>query len=207
MNYTFYINYNSVTTQVYPLNWLECTLVDEKERDQIFYRRKFVGSLTFGTGRIEVTVESGSNVVSFICEDYTLFHDIEVLEPCGRIDLLILKDGDSYWEGYFSTSMGKWDLDNKTFTITPIVTDDYSDWDNYGKDEVNFLAEVATEVTTNSASVTYDSNRWLTDVIEALGNHVFGTVSLQVFSLLQLLIMLQDLQINILSLLLPRSLT
>ena len=165
MNYTFYISTaSSVSYQVYPLNWLECTLVDEKEREQQFYRRKFEGALTFGGKKL--------------CTDFDLFYTFEQSDPCQTLYLFIFKDGDSYWEGYFSTSMGKWDLDNKTFSVTPKVIDDYTDWDNYGKDEVNFLAEVVTEVTTNSASVTYDSNRWLTDVIEAIGNHVFGTVNL-----------------------------
>lgn len=166
MNYTFYISTaSSLNNQVYPLNWLECTLVDEKERDQIFYRRKFEGALTFGGKKL--------------CTDFDLFYAYEQDDPCQTLYLFIFKDGDSYWEGYFSTSMGKWDLDNKTFTVTPKVIDDYTDWDDYGKDEVNFLAEVATEVTTNTASYTYDSNRWLMDVIEAVGNHVFGTVTVQ----------------------------
>jgi len=172
MTYTFFITTAlSFIYEVTPLNWLECSLVDEKETDQIFYRRNFNGSLTFGGKKL--------------CVDYNIFRAIEVSDPCEYIYLLILKDGDVYWEGYFSTSMGKWDLDNQTFTVTPIVIDDYTDWDDFGKDEVNFLDaaiiphDVAHIATTHTASYTYDSNRWLIDVITVLGNHVFGTINLE----------------------------
>ena len=49
MTYTFFItDASSVETEVFPLNWLECALVWEKEKDEVFYRQKFEGSLTFG---------------------------------------------------------------------------------------------------------------------------------------------------------------
>lgn len=183
MNYTFFINYNSVVSQVYPLNWLECTLVDEKEKDQIFYRRKFQGALTFGAGRIAVTEESGSMVVSHICEDYTIFNDIRVADPCARIDLLILSGTDVYYEAYFSISEGEWDFDNKLFTITPLPTDDYSDWAEDGDLEFNIL-NVATTVTVNCNGYSYTRNRWLFDVIEYLATQIFPgcTVSSKFFT-------------------------
>lgn len=173
MNFTFYINYNSVVTQVYPKNWLECTLVDEKERDQVFYRRKFQGALTFGAGRIAITEESGSTVVSFMCEDYDLFNTIRLVDPCARIDLLILSGTSIYYEAYFSISQGEWDFDNKLFTITPLPTDDYTEWDQNGDLEFNIL-NVAPIVTVDCNGWAYTRNRWLFDVIEYLANEVFS---------------------------------
>lgn len=160
MDYTFFVTYNSVVTQVFPLNWLECSLVDEKEKDQVFYRRKFDGTLTFGGKRL--------------CADYDLFNDIRLIDPCGRIDFLILLDLDIYWEGYFSTSMGEWDLDNQIFTITPTVTDDYSDWDLYGNDDFNLLTVPATIDPIECNGYSYTRMRWLIDVIEYLAQQVFG---------------------------------
>jgi hypothetical protein len=183
VNYTFFINYNSTVTQVYPLNWLECSLIDEQEKDQVFYRRKFQGALTFGSGRIEITVESGVNVVSHICEDYDLFNTIRLADPCARIDLLILSGTDVYYEAYFSISEGEWDFDNKLFVITPLPTDDYSNWAEDGDLEFNILS-VAPTVTVNCNGYSYTRNRWLLDVIEYLALQVFPacTVSSNIFT-------------------------
>ena len=165
MNYTFFINYNSVVAQVYPLNWLECSLVDEKEKDQVFYRRKFEGSLTFGGKKL--------------CADFNLFYDIEVADPCGRIDLLILSDLDVYYEAYFSTAQGEWDLDAQTFTVQPLPTDNYSDWNDHGDDEYNILDDAVTGLSRFSTildvpfSVTYEENFMLVDVIEYLAQQTF----------------------------------
>lgn len=183
MNYTFFINYNSVVTQVYPLNWLDCTLVDEPEKDQVFYRRKFQGALTFGPGRIEVTIESGVTVVSHICEDYDVFNTIRLADPCARIDLLILSGTNVYYEAYFSISQGEWDFDNKLFTITPLPTDDYSDWAEDGDLEFNIL-NTTPAVTVECNGYSYTRNRWLFDVIEYLAAQVFPgcTVSSDLFT-------------------------
>jgi hypothetical protein len=159
MTYSFFISgASSVVYQVYPLNWLECTLVDEKERDQVFYRRKFNGQLTFGGKKL--------------CADFNLFNDFNA-DPCELIYLLILQDTDIYWEGYFTTSMGEWDLDNQTFTVTPLPIDDYFLWDEYGKVEYNIL-NVAPVVTVECNGWSYTRNRWLLDVIEYLAVQVFG---------------------------------
>jgi len=164
MNYTFLVTYNSITTEVFPLNWLECSLVDKQEKDQIFYRRKFEGALTFGGKKL--------------CADFNLFYDIETTDPCGRIDLTIYLESDIYWEGYFSTSMGSWDLDCQTFTITPLAIDNYSDWEVLGDIEYNIISGVATTVTTNTTDQAYTRNRWLTDVIEYLAQQIYPAVTL-----------------------------
>ena len=157
MNYTFFINYNSVVTQVYPLNWLDCALVDQKE-DQVFYRRKFEGSLAFGGKKL--------------CPDFNTLYAIEQANPYARIDLLILLDTDIYWEGFFSTASGEWNLKEKTFTVTPKVTDDYADWDEYGDVDHNILSIAAT-VTVECNGYSYTRNRWLWDVIEYVAGETF----------------------------------
>lgn len=164
MTYTFFINSaSSVVYQVYPLNWLECSLVDEKEKDEVFYRRKFNGKLTFGGKKL--------------CDDFNLFYGFEQTDPCETIYLLILRDTEIYWEGYFSTSDGEWDLDAQTFTVTPTVLDNYNEFLEDGDVEYNILDyefyNVYPKVTTNVyyAGVydeTYTRNIWLKDVIEYL---------------------------------------
>ena len=178
MNYTFFISYGGTNvTQVYPLNWLECSLIDEKERDQVFYRRKFQGALTFGAGRIAVTEESGSTIVSYLCEDYDLFNDIRIADPCARIELLILNGLDIYYEAYFSISQGEWDFDNKLFTITPLPTDDYSDWIEEGDFEYDILSltsAVNTVYDDGATTTIYSRTRLLSDVIQKIAEQVFG---------------------------------
>jgi hypothetical protein len=163
MTYEFYITTaSSVSYQVYPLNWLECTLVDEKEDDEVFHRRKFQGALTFGGKKL--------------CADYNLFYDIEQSDPCGQIYLFIFRDGDSFWEGYFSTSMGEWDYDNMTFTVTPEVIDDYTVFDQEGDTEYSVLTQSAVTVNMIYNGVTYafDRFRYLMDFIEYVADQICG---------------------------------
>jgi len=167
MTYEFYISTaSSVSYQVYPLNWLECSLVDEKEEDQIFYRRKFEGSLTFGGKKL--------------CPDFDLFYGFEQTDPCEEIYIFILRDGDSFWEGYFSTSMGEFDLDNRTFTITPQVIDDYTVFDEEGDTEYSVLTQdvVTVNLTYNGVTYAFDRFRYLMDFIEYMADQICGaTVS------------------------------
>lgn len=166
MTYTFWINNNSVVTQVYPLNWLECTLQDSKEKGQVFYRRKFQGALTFGGKKL--------------CCDYELFYDIEVVTPCNRLYILIMRDTEIYWEGYFSTSMGAWDLDAQTFTITPLLLDDYLPFDEDGDVLYSVLTQSAETVnlTYKGNTYTFDRCRYLIDFIEYVVNSICsGTVT------------------------------
>ena len=164
MTYTFFISTaSSVTYQVYPLNWLDCSLVDEKEKDQQFYRRKFEGELTFGGKKL--------------CSDFNLFYGFEQIDPysgafscypSGSVTLIGM--------GYFSTANGTFNLAESTFTVTPKPLDDYSDWAEGGELEYNIL-DVATEVTVECNGFGYTHNRWLWDVIEYLAEQIFPGVT------------------------------
>lgn len=163
MTYTFFITTpSSVVYQVYPLNWLECSLVWEKEKDQQYYRQKFEGSLTFGGKKL--------------CADYNLFRDIELFDPCSLVYLLILRDTDIYWEGYLSTSMGEWDLDNQTFTVTPLLLDDYTVFDEEGDVDYSIigLADVTVNMTYNGTTYIFDRCHYLMDFIEYMANQICG---------------------------------
>jgi hypothetical protein len=162
MTYRFYININSVVTEVFPLNWLETSLVDEKEKDQVFYRRKFEGSLTFGGKKL--------------CADFDLIYSAYQTNPCGRIYLLILRDLEIYWEGYFSPSAGDWDLDCRTVTVKPLPVDDYSAWSENGDVQYQILAlpRVNTVFDDGAETETYSRSILLWNVIEYLAQHVFG---------------------------------
>lgn len=163
MTYTFYITDSTSTeTEVHPLNWLECALVWEKEDDEVFYRQKFEGALTFGGKKL--------------CVDYDLLYAYEVDDPCQVLYLTIYKDGALYWEGFFTTGQGEWDFDAKTFTITPSVIDDYTDWEAEGDKEYQILAlsRVNTIYNDGADIITYDRTILLMDVIEYLAQQTFS---------------------------------
>jgi len=162
MTYSFFINYNSVVTQVYPLGWLETSLVDEKEKDQVFYRRKLDGSLTFGGKKL--------------CADFTAIYDIFQSNQCARIDLLVLRDLDIYFEGYFSPAQCEWDFDNKTVTVKPLTTDDYSTWAENGDMQFQILAlpRVNTVFDDGATVINYSRSILFWNVIEYLAEQVFG---------------------------------
>lgn len=163
MTYEFYISTaSSVSYQVYPLNWLECSLVDEKEKDQIFYRRKFEGSLTFGGKKL--------------CADFNLIYGFYQADPCQEVYLIILRNGDSFWEGYFSPAQCEWDLDNRTVTVSPITIDDYVSWVEGGDMEYQILAlpRVNTIYDDGATIINYSRSLLLWDVIEYLAQQVFG---------------------------------
>ncbi len=165
MTYQFYISTaSSVSYQVYPLNWIDCSLVDEKEKGKAQYRRKFEGTLTFGGKKL--------------CSDFNLFYGFEQTDPCEELYLIILRNGDSYWEGYFTTSMGDWDLDAGTFTITPLPLDDYVAFDQGGDTMYSILA--CTAVTSNmvygpkATEYAFTRCRYLTDFIEYCASQICG---------------------------------
>ena len=164
MTYRFYITIGSSQVEVHPLNFMKTSLVDAQDEGEIFYRRKFNGTLRF------------------IGDDFDLFYMVESVEPCTEIFLLIeQKDSGAntyhtYWEGYFSTTNGTFDLDNCTFDVTPKPYDDYKNFDNYGDKEYNLFAYGAPdndkETSTILPAVTYDRNFWLTDVIEYIVQNI-----------------------------------
>jgi hypothetical protein len=153
MTYRFYITIGSSQVEVHPLNFMKTSLVDSQESGEIFYRRKFNGTLRF------------------IGDDFDLIYMVEQVDPCTEI-VLTIEQRDSgaatyhtYWEGYFSTTNGTFDLDNCTFDVTPKPYDLYKNFATNGDVEYNIL-DVTPEVTTSTTLVTYTHNRYLTDVIE-----------------------------------------
>lgn len=155
-----------LATEVFPLNWLECSLLDERESEQQFYRRKFQGSLTFGGKKH--------------CADFTLFYDIEQLDPCEEIYFMIFRDGVLWWEGYFSTSKGEWDLDAQTFTVTPLTIDDYNEWERMGDEEFNLIYNITPQIVNyddGSDTETYERCLPIGDVIEYLVQQIYPTLT------------------------------
>ena len=158
--YRFYITIGSTETEVFPLNFLESAIVDERQDEpRVYYRQPFQGTLTF------VNNNGG--------DDFDLLYSAELVTPCDPILLRVERVGVTYWEGQFSTTDGKWDLDNCTFTVTPKLADDYVDMLDKADIQHNIL-DIATEVTTTAllgaTTEVYTHNRWLTDVIDYLAS-------------------------------------
>lgn len=152
--YKHYLTILSSRVEVFPLNFNSTSLIDEKEKDQIFYRRKFNGTLRFKG------------------DDFELLYVAELTSPCEYIIYEIEKKVSGtcntyeiYWAGQFSTTDGAFDLDRCTFDVTPSLVDDYMNFILNGDIEYNIL-DIPTIVTTNTHAQTYDRNRWLIDVIE-----------------------------------------
>ncbi len=172
--YRFYINtFSSVTYEVFPLNFLNTSLVDELEKEQVFYRRKFSGTLLFGTNDkvFNVSGEECNRI-----DDFALLWAIENSDSCAVIYLTITRTvegvADTYWEGYFSTTDGTFDIDKCTFEVTPLVLDDYNEILENAEKEYNlFLGvdnDIETEAIRGAIHYTYSRNMWLMDVIEYL---------------------------------------
>jgi hypothetical protein len=127
--YRFYVYEapTSVSYEVFPLNFLSTTITFEKDKEKIFYRKKFSGSLLFGTNS-KVTDYDG--VDHNRTEDWDLFWTIEQLDPDAilYLDIHRITSGvvTTYWEGFFSTTDGKFDIDRCTFEVTPTVNDEYT---------------------------------------------------------------------------------
>lgn len=129
--YRFYVYEapTSISYEVYPLNFLSTTISYEKEKNTTFYRRKFNGSLLFGTNSKVIDYDDGVTVHNRR-EDWDLFWGIENADPDAVLYLDIHKIiggvTETYWEGFFSTTDGKFDIDRCTFEVTPTVNDDYT---------------------------------------------------------------------------------
>lgn len=143
MTYTFFLTVGSSVTEVFPLNFLESTLIDEQESNRIFYRRKFNGSLTF--------VNSNGD------DDFDLLYVIQQTYPCSKLLFEIKKNGVNYWSGYFSVSEGEFDFDKCTFSVTPLPDDDYADLLDKADDQYNILTLSAFQ--TSAGSFVYTRNR------------------------------------------------
>ncbi len=180
--YRFYLTLTSVNYEVFPLNFNETSIVQQRSEGHAFYRNKFKGDLIFGSNTFATSSEGETNNRRF---DFDLLWDIESEESCSKIYLEITKTvsgiTETYWDGYFSTSDGKFDLDRCTFTVTPYVDDIYSEFEDKGDDEYNLpdMPVIAPsfgtglEITTTSTSgVSYTHNRLLINVLKYIVNQI-----------------------------------
>jgi hypothetical protein len=166
MNYRFYLTILSSRVEVFPLNFLKTSLGDRPEQGQLFYRRKFNGTLRF-----YCNTKTGTT-------DFELLYLIEQVDNCTDLILDIEQKNSgantyhNYWTGHFSTTNGEFDLDNSTFDVTPLPYDNYLNFDIYGSKEYNiFLAGGPVhniETSTIIPAAAYNRNFWLIDVIEYL---------------------------------------
>jgi len=185
--YRHYVTYpvGSVTYEVFPLNFNKTSIVSELEKGHVFYRNKFSGKLIFGS---DSKVFDDSDVEQNRMDDWSLFWATEQAAPCARIDYEITREVGgvvtTYWEGYFSTSEGEFDLDKCLFSVVPIVDDIYSIWLDKGDVEYNMASMlvgstpsvpyISTSMTryidtagvVTSTTFTYAHTRLLTDVLK-----------------------------------------
>jgi len=191
--YRFYISTaSSVSYEVFPLKFLSSALVYELEGDQVFYRRKFNGSLLFGTNSL---VLDASGVSHNRKEDWDLFWAVEQTDPSEKLYLTITKDFggvvDVYWDGYFATSEGKFDIDICTFEVTPIAIDDYTEVLEMADVQYNFLSTTDGVASMGTVTTTYDGDtinytrmRWLTrigsdNVLEFIAKQMIPTCTVE----------------------------
>lgn len=160
MIYRFYLTIGSTVTEVFPLNFLESKLIDEQEGSNIFYRRKFSGTLSF--------VNNNGD------DDFDLLYFVQQNDPCGKILFEVKRDGVSYWVGYFSVTDGKFDLDREVFEVTPLPDDDYEDLMEKVDDKYNIinvftsgLTEVTVTATKDGVTTSYTRNRWIYNPVYA----------------------------------------
>ena len=166
-NFPIYRFYIDTDTEVFPLNFIESKLIDEPLNHLIEYRRVYNGSLIFGTNSRAID-ESG--VEQNRKDDWTLFWGIEQATPCQKLLFTITKnsvtipfaDSEIYWEGYFSTTDGKFDIDKCTFEVEPLTNDKYAPILELADLQYNIL-DITTIVTaeTQNPYYFYDNNRWL----------------------------------------------
>jgi hypothetical protein len=174
--YRFYLSEpSSLTYEVFPLNFESTKLIDELEKGQLFYRRKFNGSLFFG-GNSKVIDYEGN--LHDRCDDWNLLYGFEQTDPCAKLYLQINKIVAGvvypYWDGFFRTSDGFFDIDVKTFEITPTVNDEYVFILSHTDEQHDILINTP-EVSVyadDGVSIyeTYTHNHLLIDVISFLMN-------------------------------------
>ncbi len=165
--YKFILTHNSTPREVFPLGFLECALIDEVEENNIFYRSSFDGELTFGGKGLQ--------------DDFNYLWNIENSTPCDRIDITIYRNENIYWQGYFSTSSGEWDLDECTFKVTPLVLDNYNVLLDKSDIEYNILSHGVTKVdpvdviSDNGIEViTYYRNFFVWDIVKYIVTEMLG---------------------------------
>ena len=79
--------------------------------------------------------------------------------------------------------MGEWDLDNQTFTITPLVNDGYIVFDDEGDVTYSVLTQAVNTVnmTYNGDTYAFDRCRKLMDFIEYVANQICGATVVSSF--------------------------
>jgi len=72
--------------------------------------------------------------------------------------------------------MGEWDLDNKTFTVTPLVLDDYLEFNDKGDTKYSILScpAVISNMVYNGVTYAFDRCRKLITFIEYCANQICG---------------------------------
>lgn len=107
-------------------DWTECdmkanclgmdkaAIVFEREKDQIFYRQSFNGSLTFNDKLV--------NGIQVFTEVSTL--NLSVADERTRVLLRVTLD-DVVWYGFFTPRNCNWDYNRRTFTVNPKTDDVY----------------------------------------------------------------------------------
>ncbi len=112
-----FVTHNSVTREVFPFGLDKQKYVDEREKDQIFFRRKLGSKLTF------------INAPDEAIDDFDYFSNIEETGTCAHIliEFKVLCNGRyvSEWNGVFSTGKGGFNYDACTFTVLPEPDDKY----------------------------------------------------------------------------------
>jgi PKD-like domain len=140
--YRFVLYNGSTVRQVYPLDQNKLVFSEAPEGDNIFYRRKLTSKLVFVNQKRKGII------------DFDYFYQIErAALQCEELKIKIFKacseDWELWYEGYFTTPMGSFDLDNCTFSVTPNIDDRYRCLFEKNKTEINIL-DGTTEFETNA---------------------------------------------------------
>jgi len=128
MKYRFYVTYNGDETEVHPLGVDKLKTTAEVEDGRIFLREKLEGKLTF------------------INDDYAYFKAIDDDDTgrCDEISIRITQSCDKgvtysdFYNGYFSTTDGTFDIDRCIFTVEVQPDDDYRCFIEGLKTEISF---------------------------------------------------------------------
>ncbi len=148
MKYKFYITHNSQPpVEVFPLKFTEGSIDYVKEEGQMFFRRKFSGSLKFvnNNGGADYTYFKGIEEGGNRCLEISL----DIQRSCNDIDF------ESWWKGYFTVTDGSWNLDRCTVEFKDIKPDDeYRCLLEKSEEEVNILdaspvVETSTKIITD----------------------------------------------------------
>ena len=114
-----YATYNSITTELFPINTKEVRLAYELVQGQKFFKYKIKSPLRF------------SNIAKDSIFDYTYFKNIEATSLCSEITIRIDKlcSTNNYvtkWSGQIAIGKGKFDDDKCVVEFTP---DDINEYD------------------------------------------------------------------------------